>query len=185
MYCCNIRTESPIDCKKLVGALNAVLPRDIAAIDCREVDWDFHARYDCKKKEYRYLIQNSQNRDPFLNGRALHFPNVLDAEKMNEDAKKFIGTYDFSAFMATGSKITDAVRTVYTAEVTEKDGIIAFSVSANGFLYNMVRIMIGTLIDANLGRNKMDIKDIIESKDRGQAGFTAPPQGLYLHKVYY
>ena len=184
-YVCNIVSPKAISPKGIVRGMNTVLPPEIAFKECEEAEDSFHARYDCKKKEYRYLIQNTEHRDPFLRDRVLHFPNTLDAEKMNEDAKKFIGTFDYSAFMAAGSKITDAVRTVYSAEVCEKNGIITFCVSANGFLYNMVRIMTGTLIDINLGRNKMDIKDIIETRDRRYAGFTAPPQGLYLHRVYY
>lgn len=184
-YVCNINSPIAINPYGIVRGMNTVLPPEIAIKECEEAEESFHARYDCKKKEYRYLILNTQNRDPFLNNRALHFPNPLDAQKMNEDAKKFIGTYDFCAFMATGSKIIDTTRTVYDAQVTGENGIITFKVSANGFLYNMVRIMMGTLIEVNLGRNKMDILDIINSKDRKNAGYTVSPEGLYLHRVYY
>ena len=98
MYCCNIRTESSIDCKKLVGALNAVLPRDIAAMDCCEVDFDFHARYDCKSKEYIYKIWNSQSKNPFLYNYSLHYRYPIDEKFLDRQAKAFIGTHRFNAF---------------------------------------------------------------------------------------
>jgi tRNA pseudouridine38-40 synthase len=114
-----------------------------------------------------------------------HFPISLDAEKMNSLANGFIGRHDFTSFMATGSKITDAVREVYSAEVKRDGERIVFSVSANGFLYNMVRIMMGTLIDLSLSRLPLDIERIILEKDRSKAGFTAPPEGLYLYRAEY
>lgn len=184
-YVCNIKTQRAISPEGIVRGMNTLLPPTIALKDCEEADEDFHARYDCKGKEYRYKILNTRERNPFLHSRVLHFPTPLDPEKMREDARAFLGTHDFTAFMASGSKITDAVRTIYNTEVTEEGGVITFSVHGNGFLYNMVRIMVGTLIDKNLGRNEMPISEIIEKKDRKNAGFTAPPEGLYLHRVYY
>jgi tRNA pseudouridine38-40 synthase len=115
----------------------------------------------------------------------LHIPTPLDAEKMNALAKGFIGRHDFTSFMATGSKITDAVRDVYLSEVKRDGERIIFSVSANGFLYNMVRIMAGTLIDLSLSRLPLDIEKIILEKDRSKAGFTASPEGLYLYRAEY
>ncbi len=186
MYCCNLRTESPIECGKLINALNAVLPDDIAVSDCREVDYEFHARYDCKSKEYIYKIWNSPNRNPFLKGYALHWKYPLDEKLLDSLAKQFIGTYDFSAFCAAGSSVEDTVRTVKNACVTREGDLVTFRVEANGFLYNMVRIMVGTLLDISAGKIPADaIPGIIKSKNRNLAGITARPEGLYLNRITY
>ncbi len=186
MYCCNIRTEHPIPCDKLVTALNAVLPRDIAALDCKEVDFDFHARYDCKSKEYIYRIWNSPNKNPFLYNYSLHYKYPLDAEFLSSQAKQFIGTYDFSSFCAAGSSVEDTVRTVMNASVERNGDEVIFRVEADGFLYNMVRIMTGTLIDISRGKlPENSIPQIIEAKNRFAAGYTAPARGLYLNKIHY
>ncbi len=186
MYCCNIRTEHPIPCEKLVTALNAVLPRDIAALDCKEVDFDFHARYDCRSKEYIYRIWNSPNKNPFLYNYSLHYKYPLDEKFLDSQAKQFIGTYDFSSFCAAGSSVEDTVRTVMNASVERCGDEVIFRVEANGFLYNMVRIMTGTLIDISRGRiPENSIPQIIEAKNRFAAGYTAPARGLYLNKIHY
>lgn len=186
MYCCNIRTENLISCEKLIQALNAVLPDDIAVTDCREVPYEFHARYDCVSKEYIYRIWNSPVKNPFLRGRALHYKYDLDAEMLNAQAQQFIGTYDFSAFCAAGSSVEDTVRTVFSAQVKRSGNEVVFTVRANGYLYNMVRIMVGTLLYIAQGKIERDsIGDIILARDRARAGITAAPQGLYLNKVEY
>ncbi|MBE6701084.1 MAG: tRNA pseudouridine(38-40) synthase TruA [Ruminococcaceae bacterium] len=184
-YVCNVKTDREISPTGVVKGMNTFLPPDIVIKECEIVPDTFHARYDCKSKEYRYKILNTETRDPFLASRVLHFPQPLDVEKMKKDAESLVGKHDFVSFMATGSKITDTVRTIYKAEVEENDGIITFSVSADGFLYNMVRIIVGTLIDVNLNRTSLTIKEIIEKKDRTYAGFTAGPSGLYLYKAEY
>ncbi len=186
MYCCNVRTESTIECKKLVGALNAVLPEDIAAIDCKEVDYGFHARYDCKSKEYIYKIWNSKNKNPFLHNYSLHYKYPLDAEFLDRQAKAFIGTHRFDSFCAAGSSVEDTERTVMNAAVERDGDMVIFRVEANGFLYNMVRIMVGTLIDISRGRIPADsIDKIIGAENRSAAGYTAPAHGLYLNKINY
>ena len=186
MYCCNVRTESAIECKKLVGALNAVMPKDIAALDCHEVDFDFHARYDCKSKEYIYKIWNSPNKNPFLYNYALHYKYPLDEKFLSEQAKMFIGTHHFDSFCAAGSSVEDTERTVKNACVEREGDMVIFKVEADGFLYNMVRIMVGTLIDISRGRIPPDSIDrIISAKNRSAAGYTAPAHGLYLNKIYY
>lgn len=186
MYCCNVRTESTIDCKKLVGALNAVLPKDIAAIDCTEVDYDFHARYDCKSKEYIYKIWNSPNKNPFLYNYSLHYKYPLDAEFLDRQAKAFIGTHRFDSFCAAGSSVEDTERTVINASVEREGDTVIFRVEANGFLYNMVRIMVGTLIDISRGKIPADsIEGIINAENRSAAGYTAPAHGLYLNRIHY
>jgi len=167
-------------------ALNSLLPEDVAVKSARFVDDSFHPRYSAKGKQYRYFVLNSRIRDPFLEGRAFRYPIPLDAECLNRLAAELAGRHDFSAFMAAGSDVSDTVRTVTQSHV-EKDGeLITFIFAADGFLYNMVRIMVGTLIDFSLGRlADKSISDIIASRDRSRAGFTAPPEGLYLWEVYY
>ncbi len=167
-------------------ALNTFLPPDIAAKSARIVDDSFHPRYSAKGKEYRYLILNSHIHDPFLEGRVYRYPGELDATLMDALAADFIGRHDFAAFMAAGSSVTDTVRTVSMCRVDREGELITFSVVADGFLYNMVRIMVGTLIDTSQGRlEDNSIRSIIASRDRRRAGFTAPPEGLYLWEVYY
>ncbi|MBQ2974480.1 MAG: tRNA pseudouridine(38-40) synthase TruA [Clostridia bacterium] len=186
MYCCNVRTESSIECRKLVGALNAVLPKDIAALDCVEVDYDFHARYDCKSKEYIYRIWNSPNKNPFLYNYSLHYKYPLDAEFLDRQAKAFIGTHCFDSFCAAGSSVEDTERTVMNAAVERDGDTVIFRVEADGFLYNMVRIMVGTLIDISRGKIPADsIDKIIQAENRSAAGYTAPAHGLYLNKIHY
>lgn len=186
MYCCNMRTESPIDCRKLVGALNAVLPKDIAAVDCKEVDFDFHARYDCKSKEYIYKIWNSPNKNPFLYNYSLHYKYPLDEKFLSQQAKMFVGTHHFDSFCAAGSSVEDTERTVINATVEREGDMVIFRVEADGFLYNMVRIMVGTLIDISRGKIPPDsIDGIIAAKNRSAAGYTAPAHGLYLNKIHY
>lgn len=186
MYCCNLRTSSALPCDVVVRGLNAHLPDDIAVLSCRDVDYDFHARYDCCGKEYIYIIHNSHIRDPFLLGRSWDFKKQIDAEFLNEQAQSFVGTHDFKAFCASGSSVQSTVRTVKSFRVTRDGENVIMSVKADGFLYNMVRIMVGTLTDITLGRIKPDtIPEIIASCERKNAGVTAPPQGLYLNRVYY
>lgn len=174
---------------KLVAALNAHLPEDISVLTAEWRDGDFHPRYDVKYKEYIYRIYNSPQRDPFEVGRAWHCPRKFDGgqiEKMSEAAKCFVGEHDFSTFMASGSKVENTVRTVKYAEVSSRENIVTFRVAADGFLYNMVRIMTGTLI--SVAEEKLapeDIARIIASQDRALAGQTAPPEGLYLNRVIY
>ncbi len=186
MYCCNIRTECETTCDKLITGLNAVLPDDIAVIDCAEVPFDFHARYDCKSKEYIYKIWNSDIKSPFLYKHTLHYKYRLDENLLNEQAKDFIGTYDYKAFCSSGSSVEDTVRTVYSASVERNGDTVVFRVEADGFLYNMVRIMVGTLLDISSSKiQKNSIKNIILSGKRENAGLTVKPEGLYLNKINY
>ncbi|MBO4265187.1 MAG: tRNA pseudouridine(38-40) synthase TruA [Clostridia bacterium] len=167
--------------------LNALLPSDIAINDAKIVSDDFHVRYSVKSKEYEYRILNRAVKDPFSADRAMHCQVPLDVDKMNEAARYFCGKHDFSSFMASGSKIVDAVRTVFSSSVTkEKGDMVVFRVSADGFLYNMVRIMVGTLLDVGTGKIAPEkITEIINARSRNCAGVTAPPEGLYLIDVKY
>lgn len=186
MFCCNVRTECNVSAQKIPDALNFYLPPEISVYDCKEVDFDFHARYDCKGKEYIYLIYNGKYRNPFYENKAMFYPYKLDAEMLNEEAKAFVGTHDFSAFCSAGSEVQDKVREIYDCSVIRNNDLIEIRVSGNGFLYNMVRIIVGTLLDIQKGKiQKGSIHEIIASRNRVNAGVTAEPQGLYLNKVFY
>lgn len=185
-FCCNIRTENEIDCYRLQGALNAVLPDSISVKSVKEVDADFHARYSCVTKQYVYRVWNAGFKNPFLVNRAWHYKNKIDEKFLNEQAQAYVGTHDYKAFCSAGSSVEDTVRTVKHFSVTRDGDEVIFTVEADGFLYNMVRIMVGSLIEISENRIEKDkLSAIIESKDRALAGRTAPPQGLYLNKVNY
>ncbi|MBQ2676507.1 MAG: tRNA pseudouridine(38-40) synthase TruA [Clostridia bacterium] len=185
-YCFHFDYDGNIPCKNLVNALNTKLPTDIAAVDCVQVAEDFHARYSVASKEYVYKILNSPQRNPFYEDYAWFVKTPLDAQLMDKAAKKFVGTYDFIGFCSSGSSVQDTVRNVKSASVHREGDTVIFKVEADGFLYNMVRIMVGTLMDVAYGKTSVDdIEKIILSKDRNQAGITAPAKGLYLNKVIY
>ena len=181
--------DTGIPINKIPQALTVRLPEDISVISAEEVGEDFHPRYDVKYKEYVYKIWNRPSRNPFLADRSWHCPKPIGEEgleNMKKAAELFVGKKDFSSYMAADSKIKDTVRTVFESEVSCEDGIITFRVRADGFLYNMVRIFAGTLVDVAYGRfSPEDIEMITEAKDRRKAGATAPPEGLFLNKVVY
>lgn len=186
MFCCATDNATPLRGEKLCAALNAVLPRDIAVYDVKEVSDDFHPRYDAKGKRYEYWIYNGRQRDPFYEGRAVHVNRPLDERALDAAAKGFIGTHDFAAFCAAGSSVESTVRTVRAASVRREGELVIFSVEADGFLYNMVRIMAGTLLDIAAGKlQATEVPAIVASCDRARAGMTAPAHGLYLHTVFY
>ncbi len=185
-FCCNIRTENEIDCYRFQGALNAVLPESISVKSVSEVELDFHARYNCVTKQYVYRVWNASYKNPFLVNRAWHYKNKIDEDFLNEQAQAYIGTHDFKAFCSAGSTVEDTVRTVKSFSVTRDGDEVLFTVEADGFLYNMVRIMVGSLIEISENKIEKDkLSAIIESKDRALAGRTAPAQGLFLNKVKY
>ena len=188
-FCVNFRTQCAVPCEKLPLALNAKLPPDMAAFDCVQVADDFHARYDCRGKQYRYLILNAPLRDPFLHARALWYKYPLDAAFLDAQAQDYLGTHDFSAFCSAGSDVKDKVRTVsqcHVRRLPDRPELLEFTVTADGFLYNMVRIMVGTLLQMAAGRLEPNvIPAVLQSGDREMAGFTAAACGLYLNKVLY
>lgn len=185
-YFISFKTDKNIPADRVVMALNTYLPKDIAALSCKEVSDDFHARYNVKSKQYVYKLYNGKIRNPFYNKYAFHYKYPVDADYLNKEAKAFIGTYDFSGFCSAHSGVEDTVRTVKNFSVFRKDDMVYFSVEADGFLYNMVRIMVGTLLFINEGKIKEnELEEIIKSKNRKRAGKTAPPEGLYLNKVNY
>jgi tRNA pseudouridine38-40 synthase len=185
----NENDEITVPEDKIPVALNMKLPNDIVVLGAKEVEKDFHPRYSVKSKEYIYKIHDSQIPNPFYNNRVLEYGKSISDEgvsRMNEACKHFIGKHNFDAFMSTGSKIENTERTVYSAEVKREGDLVVFSVSADGFLYNMVRIMVGTLLKVEAGKiEPSEIADIILSKNRDRAGATAKACGLYLKKVYY
>ena len=153
------------------------------------VEESFHVRYDVARKTYLYRIYNSRTPHPMEHNRSWFFPYIIgddDFLRMKSGAQAFLGTHDFSAFMAEGSDVTDTVRTIYSVEVEKEGNVISVRISADGFLYNMVRIIVGTLVEYALRRKGIsDISSIILSKQRENAGMTAPPEGLYLESVIY
>lgn len=181
--------ETVIPAEKIPYALNNRLPPDISVLEASWKPSDFHARYSVTGKTYIYRFLVSAQPDPFEKDRALHCPRPLPddaAQIMDRAASAYIGRHDFTSFMAAGSKITDAVRTVTSAGVTRDGGVITFRVSADGFLYHMVRIMAGTLLDTAYGRIAPEqIPGILAAHDRRLAGPTLPPHGLYLADVRY
>ncbi len=166
-------------------AINTNLPEDISVISARTMPEGFHPRYDAKGKEYIYTVRNSRIKDPFSADTAWHYARAIDVDKANELCNQFVGKQDFRAFMAAGSKIIDTVREVKYFNVRAEDENVIFTVAADGFLYNMVRIMVGTVVERASGINGMDIPDIIESQNRSNAGITAPAHGLTLNRVFY
>lgn len=185
-YVCSFRTESSIPCEKFPLALNSHLPPDIGALGCEEVPPDFHARYSAKGKEYEYDIYNSALRNPFYEETAWRFAPRLDEKRLDAWAKEFLGKHDFSAFRAAGGDMIDPVRELYNFSVSREGELVRFVVAGDGFLYHMVRILVGTLLD--LHQDKLEEKSplpILQSLDRGRAGFTAPAKGLSLNRVFY
>ena len=181
--------ETTIPTEKIARAMSFWLPNDISVLSAVEVDDSFHPRYDVKHKEYVYQIWNSSSRNPFLADRSWHCPKKIDDAgfaAMQKAAEYLKGKHDFASFMAADSKIKDTVRTVFETEVMRQGDLIVFRVCADGFLYNMVRIFVGTLLDVAYGKiQPEDIVTIIASCDRKNAGSTAPPEGLFLNRVVY
>lgn len=183
----SMQTEIPTE--RIPLALCAYLPSDICVYDAKTVSDDFHARYDVLQKEYIYRIYNRAVRNPFEEGRAFHVPKRIDEAgllRMREAAHSLLGTHNFSAYMAQGGKKVGTVRTVYTSEVERLGDVIVYRVAADGFLYNMVRILTGTLLE--VGQNKRTVADVVaatEGGNRAMAGMTVPACGLYLNRVLY
>lgn len=181
--------NTSISTDSIVRALNVYLPEDISVLSAEWKDDDFHARYSVCKKEYIYRIYNSNVRSPFEVNRALHYPKLLTDEKIIrivKAAKLLEGKHDFTSFMASGSKVTNTERTVFDTSIVKNGDAVCFSICADGFLYNMVRIIVGTLLEVAEGKKEPeDILNILEAKDRTAAGRTAPAEGLYLNRVFY
>lgn len=182
----SVKLESSIDDRGFQYGMNGVLPPDISILKCEGAADDFHARYHCRGKEYVYLIHNSEIKSPFLADRMYRSWYPIDANKLDRACKAFIGRHDFKAFCAAACDKEVTIREIFDYSVEREGDVVRFTVSGDGFLYNMVRITVGTLLFINDGKLAEDsIAEIIASKDRTRAGKTVPPQGLYLNKVFY
>lgn len=189
-FCITVENDGgSIPAEKLPVAVAKYLPNDLSLFWAEQCDDDFHPRYDVVSKEYLYRVINAKIYDPFEYGRAWFVPRTVDdkaLERMRIAATHIVGTHDFSSFMSEGSDVEDRVRTVFYLNVEKINDLIEIRISADGFLYNMVRIIVGTLFEVAAGRiDPNTIPEIIESKNRSNSGPTAPPQGLYLNKVVY
>lgn len=179
-------TESRIPAERFPLALNSVLPPEIVALEAGDVSAEFNARFSAVRKTYRYHIYHAQQPSPFWYRYAWHVPNKLDLAAMEEGARLLTGTRDFRSFCASGSPVKNFVRTVDACRVEREGNIIQISITADGFLYNMVRIIVGTLVEMGKGkRDPGEMPGIIDSRTRVAAGTTAPPQGLFLVSVEY
>ncbi len=182
----NFKTNSKIPIEKFAIAINSKLKRSIVIKKAEEVDERFHSRLSCKRKTYRYIINNSPEGTAIYRNLETHIPQKLDAEKMKKAIKYFEGEHDFRAFKASGTSSKSSVRTIYEANVYQKNEKIMIELTGNGFLYNMVRIIAGTLVEVGLGKIEPEkITEIIQDGKRENAGKTLPPNGLYLVKVMY
>ena len=183
----NFKTNSNLPIEKFPIALNSNLKKSIRIKNAEEVEENFHSRLSCKRKTYRYVINNSQYGTAIYRNLETHIPMKLDIEKMQEAVKYFVGEHDFKAFKASGTSSKSSVRTIYDAKVIEMpDERICIELTGNGFLYNMVRIISGTLVEVGMGKiEPTEIENIIKLQKRENAGKTLPPQGLYLVNVEY
>lgn len=185
-YCANFRTESAIPAERLPLAVNSRLPGDIAVLRAVDVPEGFNAIGSCIKKEYVYKIMNTRIRDPFLQRRVCFYPAPLDFERLAAAGAAFEGTHDFAAVRSVGTETKTTVRTVYWCRAERQGELITIAVCADGFLYNMVRAIVGTMVYASHGKLEPgDIPALLETRDRRLTGPTMPPQGLYLSRVWY
>ena len=182
----NFFTDGRIPVSKLPRAVNSILPPDIAVVEAAEADRDFSARHSARSKTYIYRILQGEVPDPFERNYSWHIRRPLNLEAMGECLRLIQGTHDFSAFRAAGGPPVSPVRTMYEAALEREGRIVTMKFFANGFLYHMVRNLVGTIANAGMERISVQrFREIMESLDRQQAGATAPPQGLYLYHVDY
>ncbi len=186
VYIANFRTTSAIPVDRLPLAANAHLPEDIVVVSAKEVSEDFNAIGSCIKKEYTYRIYHARIPNAFYVNRAYFYPRHIDMNVMKDAAAQFVGTHDFSAVRAVGTNVKSPIRTVYYCNVLQQGDFIELKVCANGFLYNMVRAITGTVLYAAQGKLTPDqIGAILLRGDRTEAGPTVPPDGLYMTKLWY
>jgi len=185
-YCANFRTDCAIPIDRVALAVNARLPGDIAVVDAVEAPEDFNAIGSCIRKEYVYRILNSRIRDPFLDRRVCFWPSRLDFELLRAAGAAFEGTHDFAAVRSVGTETRTTVRTVHWCRAERSGDLISVYVCADGFLYNMVRAIVGTMVYASYGKLRPEeIPALLETGDRRLTGPTMPPQGLYMNRVWY
>ncbi|WP_042454009.1 tRNA pseudouridine(38-40) synthase TruA [Neobacillus dielmonensis] len=183
-----IHFDSPLSIppEKWEIAMNSLLPEDIAVLSIEAASPSFHARFDAEGKEYRYQLLLSGKRDPFLRSYAYQYRYPLDIEAMKQASAFFLGTHDFTSFCSAKTEVEDKIRTIETIDFSLDKDLLTLRFVGNGFLYNMVRILVGTLLEVGAGElNPQDIPAILQKKDRRFAGKTAPAHGLYLWRVFY
>lgn len=184
-FCFSLQTENPLPHRNFVRGACGYLPSDISILSVEDVPLDFHARYDCIGKEYIYRIHNSESKNPFETDLSLLYRRKLDLSLLQTAAERFIGTHDFASF-CTDAHGKDTTRTIYDISVSGDGPRVEIAFYGNGFLYHMVRILVGTMLCVNEGKIPLDALDgILAAKNRIQAGPTAPPHGLYLNRVFY
>ncbi|MGL6107231.1 tRNA pseudouridine(38-40) synthase TruA [Romboutsia sp.] len=182
----NFKTNSDMSIRKMKAYLYEYLPEDIVVSQMEEVEERFHSRYNAKSKVYLYKIYNAEVHDPFLRKYTNHVAKKLDIDAMKDASQYLVGEHDFTSFAAAKSKKKSNVRNIHSIEINQKNELIEIFVEGDGFLYNMVRIIVGALIDVGSGRKtSQDIEDMLEQKDRSQASDTALAKGLHLYKVKY
>ncbi len=181
-----LTTESMLSTTDLHRGLNAVLPEDVVVITVEEAPENFHATYDARRKTYRYQIHNGRTPDVFNRRYVWHYPQPLDADKMHAAAQALLGKHDFASFESAGSLRPDSIRTLFAVHIQRVDERITIEVTGDGFLYKMVRAIVGTLVE--VGKGTRDIAwpaNVLAARDRRSAGQTAPPHGLFLDRVEY
>jgi len=181
----NFFVETKIPCERIPYALNSVLPADIVVTSAEEVPADFHARYSAKSKVYRYTVDHAPFPRVLTRHYAYHFPYRLDLDSMQRAASTLLGQKDFCTFMASGSSVKSTVRTIMALDLIDQDDYLTITIEADGFLYNMVRIITGTLLEVGLGKRHYDLTPVLEARNRSAAGWTAPAHGLIMQKVKY
>lgn len=185
-YVFSVLTDSNISHRGFMRGVNGRLPDDISILACEDADLDFHARFNCKAKEYMYLIHASECKNPFAKDLMLHYRRPLDINLISEAAQKFVGTHNFRSFCSQNTDKINTVRTIYYFNIEVNGDCVKILVKGDGFLYNMVRILVGTLLCVNEKLISLsDIDSIFNSNDRSLAGRTAQPYGLYLNRVFY
>lgn len=181
-----MQTEKSLPARNIIRGASGYLPDDISIYRVEEVPLDFHARFSSIGKEYMYRIHNSESKNPFTTDLELHYRRKLDIELLREAAFHFVGTHDFAAFCSNCTEKQNTIRTIYDIQIKKQEQTVILLVKGNGFLYNMVRILIGTLLNVNEGQIKLEQLDaILASRDRVRAGMTAQPHGLTLNRVFY
>ena len=183
-----IHFDSPLDLpsERWIKALGTMLPADISIVSIERTSPEFHARYNAVRKEYRYYISLAETRDPFMRNYAYHYPYKLNLNLMERAAEYLKGTHDFTSFCSAKTEVLDKVRTIESIDFLKEEHQLVIRFIGDGFLYNMVRILVGTLLDVGIGkRYPEDMKAILTALDRTKAGRTAPGHGLYLWKVDY
>lgn len=185
-FCFNVHTEREISTKGFVRGVNGKLPEDISVLSCEDVPEEFHARFDCIGKEYIYKIHCNESKNPFATDLMFHYRRKLNLDDMKKASSYLMGTHDFASFCADCTNVSTTVRTIYSLDIENYGDTVIILVKGDGFLYNMIRIIVGTLIDISEGRIMPDdIPEILSARNRLKAGRTAVAHGLYLNRVFY